>query len=63
MTAFNAATPVFGVGIAVTVLGDPLSPWLFLAAAAVAGGIVLVNRRAERREPPVSRPAHPRTEG
>ena len=46
VTAFNAASPVWGVGIAVLMLGDPLSPWLFAAAAAVAGGIVLVNRRA-----------------
>ena len=45
VTAFNAATPVFGVASAVLILGDPLSPWLLLAAAAVAGGIVLVNRR------------------
>ena len=45
VTAFNAASPVFGVAIAVAVLGDPLSPWLFLAAALVAAGIVLVNRR------------------
>lgn len=46
VTAFNAASPVFGVAIAVAVLGDPLSPWLFLAAVLVAAGIVLVNRRA-----------------
>ena len=45
VTAFNAASPVWGVAIAVAVLGDPLSPWLFAAAALVAGGIVLVNRR------------------
>ena len=45
VTAFNAASPVWGVGIAVLMLGDPLSPWLFVAAAAVAAGIVLVNKR------------------
>ncbi|QDT17470.1 DMT family transporter [Alienimonas californiensis] len=45
VTAFNAATPVWGVAIAVLMLGDPLSPWLFVAAGAVATGIVLINRR------------------
>ncbi|MFH5802455.1 DMT family transporter [Alienimonas sp. DA493] len=45
VTAFNAATPVWGVAIAVLMLGDPLSPWLFVAAGAVAVGIVLINKR------------------
>ena len=45
VTAFNAASPVWGVGIAVLMLGDPLSPWLFAAAGLVAAGIVLINRR------------------
>jgi len=48
ITAFNAATPVWGVGIAIVLLGDPMSPWLFVAAAGVAIGIVLINRRGGR---------------
>ena len=56
VTAFNAASPVWGVGIAVAVLGDPLSPWLFAAAGAVAAGIVLINRRpASARRAPAGR--------
>ena len=45
VTAFNAASPVFGVIFAVALLSDPVSPWLLPAAALVAAGIVLVNRR------------------
>ena len=45
VTAFNAASPVFGVLFAVLLLSDPVSPWLLPAAALVAAGIVLVNRR------------------
>ncbi|NNJ27817.1 DMT family transporter [Alienimonas chondri] len=57
VTAFNAATPVWGVGIAIVLLGDPLSPWLFVAAGAVAVGIVLINRRPrEAGDASVSRP-------
>jgi drug/metabolite transporter (DMT)-like permease len=51
VTAFNAATPVWGVAIAVLLLNDPLSPWLFVAAGAVATGIVLINRRVRSPQP------------
>jgi len=43
ISVFSFATPLFGIIFAVLLRGDPLSPWLFLAGAAVAGGILLVN--------------------
>ncbi len=62
VTAFNAATPVWGVGIAIVLLGDPLSPWLFAAAGAVAVGLVLINRRPAVRKSAVRKSAV-RTDG
>lgn len=43
ISVFSFATPLFGILFAVLLRGDPLSPWLFLAGAAVAAGILLVN--------------------
>jgi len=48
ISVFSFATPLFGIVFAVMLRGDPLSPWLFLAGAAVAGGILLVNLGARR---------------
>ena len=48
ISVFSFATPLFGIVFAVLLRGDPLSPWLFLAGAAVAGGILLVNLDARR---------------
>jgi len=46
IAVFSFATPLFGVLLAVLFRGDPLTPWLFVAAACVATGILLVNLRA-----------------
>ncbi len=46
IAVFSFATPLFGVLLAVIFRGDPLTPWLFVAAACVAAGIWLVNLRA-----------------
>lgn len=43
ISVFSFATPLFGILFAVLLRGDPLSPWLFIAGAAVAAGILLVN--------------------
>ncbi len=45
IAVFSFATPLCGVLLAVLLRGDPLTPWLFLAAACVAIGILLVNLR------------------
>jgi drug/metabolite transporter (DMT)-like permease len=45
LSVFSFATPLFGVGYAVLLRGDPLSGWLAVAGVAVAAGIVLVNWR------------------
>ena len=45
ISVFNFTTPVFGVALAVLLRGDALSPWLLVAGAAVAVGILLVNRQ------------------
>jgi drug/metabolite transporter (DMT)-like permease len=43
ITVFSFATPLFGMGIAILLRGDPLSPWLFVSGWCVAVGILLVN--------------------
>jgi len=43
IAVFNFAAPVFGVLSGVLLRGDRLTPWLFVAAACVAAGILLVN--------------------
>jgi len=45
LAAFTLLTPIFGLLAGVTLLGEPLTPRLLTALAAVAGGIALVNRR------------------
>jgi drug/metabolite transporter (DMT)-like permease len=48
LAVFSFLTPLFGVAFGVVLLGDPLTPSLLLAAAMVAGGILLVNLRDPR---------------
>jgi drug/metabolite transporter (DMT)-like permease len=45
VSVFSFATPVFGVALAVLLRGDVISPWLLVAGACVAVGIVLVTVR------------------
>jgi drug/metabolite transporter (DMT)-like permease len=45
VSAFTFLTPLFGVAFAALLLREPLTPLLLLAAALIAGGIWLVNRR------------------
>lgn len=45
ISVFSFATPLFGILFAVLLRGDPVSPWLYVAGVAVAGGIYLVNSR------------------
>ncbi len=51
LSAFSFATPLFGVLAAWLFRGDPVSSWLWLSAACVAAGIVLVNRSNDRLQP------------
>jgi drug/metabolite transporter (DMT)-like permease len=44
LAAFTLLTPLFGLFAGVGLLGEPLTVRLLVAAAAVAGGIALVNR-------------------
>lgn len=44
LAAGTLLTPMAGLAAGVLLLGEPLTPRLLLACAAVAGGIVLVNR-------------------
>ena len=46
IAVFSFATPLFGILLAVIFRGDPLTPWLFVAVACVAMGILLVNLRS-----------------
>jgi drug/metabolite transporter (DMT)-like permease len=43
LSVFTFLTPLFGVAAGHFILGDPLTPAFALAAAMVAGGLVLVN--------------------
>lgn len=43
LMVFSFLTPIFGVIFGVVFLADPLTPGFLLAAACVAGGILLVN--------------------
>jgi drug/metabolite transporter (DMT)-like permease len=45
ISAFALLTPVFGLAAGVTLLGEPLTPRLVVALAAVVLGLALVNRR------------------
>jgi drug/metabolite transporter (DMT)-like permease len=46
LASFTLLTPVFGLVLGALLLGEPITARLVVALAAVAGGIVLVNRRA-----------------
>ena len=48
LMVFSFLTPLFGVAFGVVFLGEPLTTAFTLAAACVAGGIVLVNLPATR---------------
>jgi drug/metabolite transporter (DMT)-like permease len=45
VSAFTFLTPLFGVAFAALLLREPLTPLLLVAAALIAAGIWLVNRR------------------
>ena len=45
---FSFATPLFGVALGVLFRADPLTPWLFVAAALVAWGILLNSVKESR---------------
>ncbi|MFZ2652894.1 MAG: DMT family transporter [Burkholderiaceae bacterium] len=45
LASFTLLTPVFGLLMGAWLLGEPITPRLWMALAAVASGIVLVNRR------------------
>jgi drug/metabolite transporter (DMT)-like permease len=45
LSAFTFMTPLFGVGFAALLLGEPLTVAMLTAAALIAAGIFLVNRR------------------
>ena len=45
VSAFTFLTPLFGVAFAAALLGEALTLSLLAAAALIAGGIWLVNRR------------------
>ena len=45
LAAFTLLTPLFGLLLGALLLGEPITPRLVAALAAVAAGIVLVNRR------------------
>jgi drug/metabolite transporter (DMT)-like permease len=59
LSAFTMLTPVFGLAAGVALLGEPATPQLLLALAAVCGGIALVHRAAPR--PSAPRPPHQET--
>ncbi|HEX5682670.1 MAG TPA: DMT family transporter [Ideonella sp.] len=48
ISSFTLLTPIFGLAAGVGLLGEPLTPRLVLALAAVVGGIALVSRRRHR---------------
>ena len=45
LSSFTLLTPVFGLLFGALLLAEPITPRLMLAVAAVAAGIVMVNRR------------------
>lgn len=45
LASFTLLTPVFGLLLGALLLGEPVTPRLLVALAAVAAGIVIVNRR------------------
>ncbi len=59
IAVFSFATPLFGVLLAVLFRGDPVTPWLFVAAVCVALGILLVNWRPRSAAVVEGRPLDP----
>lgn len=51
LASFTLLTPVFGLLLGALLLGEPITARLVAALAAVAVGIVLVNRRGARQDP------------
>ena len=51
LSAFTFLTPLFGVAAGHLVLGEPLTPAFAAAVALVAGGLILVNRKAPTPSP------------
>jgi len=45
ISSFTLLTPIFGLAAGVGLLGEPLTPRLVAALAAVVAGIALVSRR------------------
>jgi O-acetylserine/cysteine efflux transporter len=48
VTPYALLIPVFGMGSSALMLGEPLPPWKWLAAALVIGGIALITLAARR---------------
>ncbi len=46
VASFSFLTPVFGVALGIAIYGEPLTGRIALAGALVAGGIILINRKA-----------------
>jgi drug/metabolite transporter (DMT)-like permease len=59
LASFTLLTPIFGLMAGVWLLGEPATPRLLLALAAVVVGIVLVNRPAPNAAPVSTAPAPP----
>jgi drug/metabolite transporter (DMT)-like permease len=50
VASFSFLTPVFGLSLGWLLLGEPIGPGILGAAALVAAGIILINRRPGPRE-------------
>lgn len=51
VTPYALLIPVFGMGSSALLLGEPLPPWKWLAAALVIGGIALITLAGRRARP------------
>jgi O-acetylserine/cysteine efflux transporter len=51
VTPYALLIPVFGMGSSAIMLGEPLPPWKWLAAALVIGGIALITLAGRRGRP------------
>ncbi len=51
VTPYALLIPVFGMGSSALLLGEPLPPWKWLAAALVIGGIALITLAGRRPKP------------
>jgi O-acetylserine/cysteine efflux transporter len=49
VTPYALLVPIFGMGSSALLLGEPLPPWKWLAAALVIGGIALITLAGRRR--------------